>query len=189
MTVLDCVADAQKHGYKPGNRLTLIARQHRHWRCGRQPQTVSGPRPSPSLAEVVSTLCSRCAKTGRHDACFPVFAMVVQYDTWEFYQNGRGTWCWQCITGLTREITEGFDFASRNDCVADAMCHGYLLSDAVFVVEPPRTARDRAFTGHHNQEGASAHRRPPSLFRCFRCTDHHAVIQPPAKCRTCTHDS
>lgn len=47
-------------------------------------------------------------------------------DTWQFYQNEKGEWCWKHVaaTGFTLESDDCFD--SRTDCIADAMRHGYL---------------------------------------------------------------
>lgn len=47
-------------------------------------------------------------------------------DTWQFYQNDAGEWCWKHVaaTGVT---TQGEHcYMSRTDCIADAMRNGYL---------------------------------------------------------------
>ena len=47
-------------------------------------------------------------------------------DTWQFFQNEKGEWCWKHVaeSGLTAESHTCF--VSRTDCIADAMRHGYL---------------------------------------------------------------
>jgi hypothetical protein len=49
-------------------------------------------------------------------------------DTWQFYQNERGQWCWKhvAVGGEMREGKHCFD--SRTDCIVDAMAHGYLAA-------------------------------------------------------------
>ena len=47
-------------------------------------------------------------------------------DTWQFFQNENGDWCWKHVAD-DGNATEGDKcFASRTDCIADAMRHGYL---------------------------------------------------------------
>jgi hypothetical protein len=49
-------------------------------------------------------------------------AMVQQ---WEFLQDEQAKWYWRCISdGSSTESNPRF--ASRTDCIADAMRHGYL---------------------------------------------------------------
>ena len=47
-------------------------------------------------------------------------------DTWQFYQNEAGLWCWKhtAANGICSESQECFD--SRTDCIVNAMRHGYL---------------------------------------------------------------
>jgi hypothetical protein len=47
-------------------------------------------------------------------------------ESWHFFQNGAGQWCWRhlCRGEVLRESERAF--ASRTDCIADAMHHGYL---------------------------------------------------------------
>jgi hypothetical protein len=47
-------------------------------------------------------------------------------DTWQFYQNDAGLWCWKhtAQTGISEESRLCFE--SRTDCIANAMSHGYL---------------------------------------------------------------
>jgi hypothetical protein len=47
-------------------------------------------------------------------------------DTWQFFQNDVGLWCWKHVDpeGVLSENEKCF--ASRTDCIADAMKHGYL---------------------------------------------------------------
>jgi hypothetical protein len=47
-------------------------------------------------------------------------------DTWQFYQNDAGLWCWRhtAQTGISEESKQCFE--SRTDCIANAMNHGYL---------------------------------------------------------------
>jgi len=47
-------------------------------------------------------------------------------DTWQFYQNDRGEWCWKHIAHDGGTLASDECFPSRTDCIADAMCHGYL---------------------------------------------------------------
>ena len=47
-------------------------------------------------------------------------------DTWQFYQNENGLWCWKhtASSGISTESQQCFE--SRTDCIANAMSHGYL---------------------------------------------------------------
>lgn len=49
-------------------------------------------------------------------------------DTWEFFEDDAGRWRWRHIGRMLpqpdSESANGF--VSRNDCIADAMHHGYL---------------------------------------------------------------
>jgi hypothetical protein len=51
-------------------------------------------------------------------------------DTWQFFQNDAGLWCWKRIDpeGVLSENGRCFD--SRTDCIVDAMKHGYLSEHA-----------------------------------------------------------
>jgi hypothetical protein len=52
--------------------------------------------------------------------------MEPTMDTWQFYQNQSGLWCWKHTpaNGVAAEGDECFE--SRTDCIAHAMRHGYL---------------------------------------------------------------
>ena len=47
-------------------------------------------------------------------------------DTWQFYQNEKGEWCWKHVAESGFTVESDTCYASRNDCIADAMRHGYL---------------------------------------------------------------
>lgn len=47
-------------------------------------------------------------------------------DTWQFFQNESGEWCWKHVADSGHTLESGKCFASRTDCIADAMRHGYL---------------------------------------------------------------
>ena len=47
-------------------------------------------------------------------------------DTWQFYQNENGAWCWKHVAGDGFVEKSESCFHSRTDCIADAMRHGYL---------------------------------------------------------------
>lgn len=51
-------------------------------------------------------------------------------DTWQFFQNDKGEWCWKHVAedGFTLEGKKCF--MSRTDCIADAMRNGYLARTA-----------------------------------------------------------
>ena len=58
-------------------------------------------------------------------------------DTWQFYQNDGGEWCWKHIA-VTRITTHSERcYVSRTDCIADAMRNGYLARPNLRSVEPP----------------------------------------------------
>jgi uncharacterized protein YegP (UPF0339 family) len=47
-------------------------------------------------------------------------------DTWQFYQNDRGDWCWKHVAENGPTVESTTCYASRTDCIADAMRNGYL---------------------------------------------------------------
>jgi hypothetical protein len=52
-------------------------------------------------------------------------------DTWQFFQNEGGLWCWK-HTGPSGASTQSERcFESRTDCIANAMLHGYLARAAL----------------------------------------------------------
>ena len=52
-------------------------------------------------------------------------------DTWQFYQNDSGEWCWKHVTQNGFTLESKTCFGSRTDCIADAMRHGYLARSVV----------------------------------------------------------
>lgn len=58
-------------------------------------------------------------------------------DAWEFFEDDGGCWRWRHI-GRTpqRDSQSARGFVSRNDCIADAMRHGYLADRTVVRVRP-----------------------------------------------------
>jgi hypothetical protein len=59
-------------------------------------------------------------------------------DTWLFYQNEAGLWCWKhtCPEGVSTDNKRCF--ASRTDCIVDAMKHGYLTYPSRHRIFPSR---------------------------------------------------
>jgi len=52
---------------------------------------------------------------------------VTCLEAWEFFKDDAGCWRWRRIVGVEhREGPSPHGFVSRNDCIADAMRHGYL---------------------------------------------------------------
>src|SRR5581483_9681796 len=51
-------------------------------------------------------------------------------DTWQFYQNDSGEWCWKHVAENGFTVASDVCFKSRTDCIADAMRHGYLARTA-----------------------------------------------------------
>jgi hypothetical protein len=47
-------------------------------------------------------------------------------DTWQFYQNEAGLWCWKHKAQGGESAESERCFESRTDCIAHAMRHGYL---------------------------------------------------------------
>lgn len=47
-------------------------------------------------------------------------------DTWQFYLNDKAQWCWKHVAPNGFMLESETCFASRTDCIADAMRHGYL---------------------------------------------------------------
>ena len=47
-------------------------------------------------------------------------------DTWQFYQNESGEWCWKHVAVSGIASHSDTCFTSRTDCIADAMANGYL---------------------------------------------------------------
>ena len=45
---------------------------------------------------------------------------------WEFLQDGSRRWYWRCLKRGSQSACAAHAFASRTDCIADAMEHGYL---------------------------------------------------------------
>ena len=61
-------------------------------------------------------------------------------DTWQFYQNESGEWCWKHVAIGGIVSYSDACFTSRTDCIADAMGNGYLAQP---MAPPIRSARDR----------------------------------------------
>jgi hypothetical protein len=59
-------------------------------------------------------------------------------DTWQFYQDDCGMWCWKHVDAAGLATQSERCFASRTDCIADAMRHGYLARAGV---HNPKAAR------------------------------------------------
>jgi hypothetical protein len=51
-------------------------------------------------------------------------------DTWQFFQNDHGDWCWKHTAENGFTVDSEICFPSRTDCIADAMRHGYLAAPA-----------------------------------------------------------
>jgi hypothetical protein len=50
-------------------------------------------------------------------------------ETWEFFKDDAGGWGWRYSDGVVQRDRQSIDrFVSRNDCIADAMRHGYLAA-------------------------------------------------------------
>ena len=62
-------------------------------------------------------------------------------DTWQFYQNDGGEWCWKhtAATGITTHSERCYE--SRTDCIADAMRNGYLAQPQVQQSRPAESWR------------------------------------------------
>jgi len=45
---------------------------------------------------------------------------------WDFHQTADGQWQWRYVDDGKAACHYGGYFRSRNDCIADAMRHGYL---------------------------------------------------------------
>ena len=45
---------------------------------------------------------------------------------WEFVQDSGRRWFWRQLNRDSQTTCSGQGFASRTDCIADAMSHGYL---------------------------------------------------------------
>jgi hypothetical protein len=52
-------------------------------------------------------------------------------DTWQFYQNEAGLWCWKHTSAAGHSTESEHCFESRTDCIANAMHHGYLARSSV----------------------------------------------------------
>jgi hypothetical protein len=46
---------------------------------------------------------------------------------WQFFQDAAGGWCWRQsdVQGRALQESDGCH-SSRTDCIAEAMCYGYL---------------------------------------------------------------
>src|SRR5689334_19318157 len=51
----------------------------------------------------------------------------IAMQQWQFLQDSEGRWYWICTSETSSSQSTG-RFATRVDCVADAMRHGYLGS-------------------------------------------------------------
>lgn len=64
-------------------------------------------------------------------------------DAWEFFEDDAGHWRWRHIGRVLQPGSESArGFVSRNDCIADAMRHGYLS-------DRPAAGVRRQFIPHH----------------------------------------
>ena len=61
-------------------------------------------------------------------------------DTWQFFQNEKGEWCWKHVADNGFTVGSDTCFASRTDCIADAMRHGYLARTSVAFRHPSAEA-------------------------------------------------
>jgi hypothetical protein len=51
------------------------------------------------------------------------------FEAWEFFEDDSGGWRWRRLGWPQRDEAQSTcGFVSRNDCIADAMRHGYLAS-------------------------------------------------------------
>lgn len=64
---------------------------------------------------------------------------------WDFHQTADHHWQWRYVAENTALCVYSGRFRSRNDCIADAMRHGYLSNtaptDEVFTGDNPDSAR------------------------------------------------
>lgn len=52
-------------------------------------------------------------------------------DHWEFYLDARGLWCWRRLHKSGGVISDSKRcFPTRNDCIVDAVKHGYVARSA-----------------------------------------------------------
>jgi uncharacterized protein YegP (UPF0339 family) len=52
---------------------------------------------------------------------------------WDFYQDRVGKWRWRYAAAQAPAIKHSHvGYWSRNDCIADAMRHGYLTEGALY---------------------------------------------------------
>jgi hypothetical protein len=51
---------------------------------------------------------------------------------WDFQQTADHHWQWRYVSENTASCVYSGRFRSRNDCIADAMRHGYLSDTAPF---------------------------------------------------------
>jgi hypothetical protein len=51
----------------------------------------------------------------------------MRADHWEFYLDARGLWCWRRLRKDAGVISDSKRcFPTRNDCIDDAVKHGYV---------------------------------------------------------------
>ena len=62
-------------------------------------------------------------------------------DTWQFYQNEKGEWCWKHVAATGATLHSETCFSSRTDCIADAMRNGYLTRSLTAPPERQAVAR------------------------------------------------
>jgi hypothetical protein len=48
---------------------------------------------------------------------------------WDFFVDKQGRWSWRCRRSEGAEAQSKHHFASRTDCIADAIRHGYLARE------------------------------------------------------------
>jgi hypothetical protein len=81
----------------------------------------------------MDNLGSKLASPYRQHALMP---KEHRLEAWEFFKDDAGCWRW-CRVDVVEQHRQGQSprgFMSRNDCIADAMRHGYL-ADRIAEVE------------------------------------------------------
>ncbi len=79
---------------------------------------------------------------------------------WDFHQTPDRHWQWRYVSENTGSCLYGGRFHSRNDCIADAMRHGYLSDETATACDakPAQAAPERKELHAHERIGRSLHR-------------------------------
>ncbi len=74
---------------------------------------------------------------------------------WDFHQTADRHWQWRYVPESAGECVYGGRFRSRNDCIADAMRHGYLSESDIAPIGQKSALKQDVQQDLHEEGGVS----------------------------------